>query len=297
MVNLKQLLAATDLSAPSRHAVDRGFRIASATGASYSVMHAIELDMIDALRELIGDDTADVKQKLENQARKQLSTLLTDPTHNQGVSAKPVIVSGPPLASIVANADALQADLLILGVRGEDYLRRLLLGTTASRLLRKTTRHPILVVKQPPYAPYRRLLVPVDFSPVSVKSIRLGRWLAPDAEIVLLHAFEVPFESKLSFAGVEEAQIARYRVAARNDAMKRVHHLASLAGLEVGDYTPLVMLGDPSQHAIAQEQELGCDLIVMGKHGTSVTEELLLGSVTQHVLAESQSDVLIAVDA
>jgi hypothetical protein len=29
------------------------------------------------------------------------------------------------------------------------------------------------------------------------------------------------------------------------------------------------------------------------KHGTQVIEELLLGSVTRHVLAESRSDVLV----
>jgi len=34
----------------------------------------------------------------------------------------------------------------------------------------------------------------------------------------------------------------------------------------------------------------------MGKHGTNVTEELLLGSVTKQVLAESRSDVLVVVD-
>ena len=34
----------------------------------------------------------------------------------------------------------------------------------------------------------------------------------------------------------------------------------------------------------------------MGKHGTNVTEELLLGSVTKHVLAETKSDMLVVVD-
>jgi nucleotide-binding universal stress UspA family protein len=31
----------------------------------------------------------------------------------------------------------------------------------------------------------------------------------------------------------------------------------------------------------------------MGKHGTYLTEELLLSSVTKHVLDESQCDVLV----
>ncbi len=33
----------------------------------------------------------------------------------------------------------------------------------------------------------------------------------------------------------------------------------------------------------------------MGKHGENFLEELLLGSVTKHVLAESQGDVLVSV--
>lgn len=296
MIKLNQLLAATDLSAPSRHAVDRGFRIAATTGASYSVMHAIELDAIDALQEWIGEGSVNVKRQLENQAQESISHLLHDATHNLGVTANAVIVSGSPVSAIANNADTMDADLLILGMRGEDYLRHLILGSTASRLLRKTIRHPILVVKQPPYASYRRLLISIDFSPVSVKSIKLGRLIAPAADIILLHAFEVPFEGKLSYAGVNDEVIGRYRVAARNDAMQRMRQVADLAGLEVGGYTPVVVRGDASQQAIIQEQELDCDLIVMGKHGQNVTEELLLGSVTQRVLEQSQCDVLVAVD-
>ncbi len=296
MIKLDQLLAATDLSAPSRHAVDRGFRIAATTGASYSVMHAIELDAVDVMREWIGEGSFEVKRQLENQAQESISDLLNDVAHNQGVCANAVIVSGSPVSAIANSADAMNADLLILGMRGEDYLRHLILGSTASRLLRKTIRHPVLVVKQPPYASYRRLLIPIDFSPVSVKSIKLGRLLAPAADIVLLHAFEVPFEGKLSYAGVEDDVIGRYRVAARNDAMQRMRHLADTAGLDLGGYTPIVVRGDASQQAIIQEQELDCDLIVMGKHGKNVTEELLLGSVTQRVLEQCQSDVLVTVD-
>ena len=33
----------------------------------------------------------------------------------------------------------------------------------------------------------------------------------------------------------------------------------------------------------------------MGKHGEGMLEELFLGSVTKHVLAESQGDVLVSV--
>jgi len=291
-----RILAATDLSAPARHAVERGFQIAAATGARYSVMHALELDAIDSLREWLGEDSTRVKRQIEEQARESLAHLLADPARNRGVAADAIIASGPPLATILAEADAIDADLLVLGARGNDFMRRLLLGSTASRLLRKASGHAVLVVKQAPHEAYRRLLIPVDFSPVSARAIEFARQLAPAADIFLLHAFEAPFEGKLAFAGVEDDVMQRYRAAAREDALRRMRHLAEMAGLASGDYAPLVVHGGASQQAIAQEQELDCDLIVIGKHGRHVTEELLLGSVTKHVLAESECDVLVIGD-
>ncbi len=55
-----------------------------------------------------------------------------------------------------------------------------------------------------------------------------------------------------------------------------------------------VLHGDASVSILTLEQELDCDLIILGKHGQGVLEELLLGSVTKHILAESSCDVLVA---
>ena len=293
MKPLARILAATDLSAPARHAVERGFRIAAAARAEYWVMHAQALDTMDALREWLGDDLTQAKQKLEEQARETLLQQLADPARQHGVTAQPRIVAGTPLATIVEQADALAIDLLVLGARGGDFLRHYLLGSTASRLLRKSRSHPVLIVKQAPREAYRRALIPVDFSPLSVRAIELTRLIAPDADIVLLHAYEAPFEGKLTYAGVDAAVIQHYRDAAREEALRNMRRVAAEAGLAIGDYSPLVVHGDPSQQVIEQEQERDCDLIVMGKHGLNMTEELLLGSVTKHVLAEAQSDVLV----
>lgn len=52
--------------------------------------------------------------------------------------------------------------------------------------------------------------------------------------------------------------------------------------------------GDASLCIIEQEQEQDCNLIVIGKHGQNMAKELLLGSVTKHVLAESTGDVLVS---
>lgn len=73
------LLAATDLSAPARHAVERGFRLAATLGARYSVLHALELDAVDAMRAWLGADLDSIKHKLEDQARETLAQQLALP--------------------------------------------------------------------------------------------------------------------------------------------------------------------------------------------------------------------------
>ena len=56
MGKIKHVFAATDLSECALHAVDRGFQIARATGARYTVMHALGLDALGPLKDLFGDN-------------------------------------------------------------------------------------------------------------------------------------------------------------------------------------------------------------------------------------------------
>jgi len=293
MTLLSKVLAATDLSEPAMHAVERGFQIAAQNQAQYNVIHALELDILDALREWMGEDVSSLKEKLENDARSSLQQLATDAGKRYGVKAETAVISGPHLAMISSYVEQSHAELLVIGERGQDFLRHHLLGSTASRLIRKSVKHPVLVVKQPPHEPYKRVLIPIDFSMTSAAAVKFCRRLAPDAAIILLHAFEVPFEGKIAYAGVDEDIVKQYRIATRDRALANIRAVADSAGLDIGSYTPLIVHGDPSQTVIDQEQKFDADLIIMGKHGKNFTEELLLGSVTKHILAESQCDVLV----
>jgi len=291
-----RILAATDLSAPARHAVERAFHLAASSDSELYLLHAMELGSLDSLREMIGDDVLAVKVALNSDAHTHLEQLTGDPAINRGVTVRRCVAEGNPLATIASEIEALDASLVVLGARGDSFLRHALLGSTAARLLRKSTRRPVLVVKQPPHEAYRSVLVAVDFSPVSLQAIRTARLLAPAANLVLLHAFELPFEGKLVFAGVEEQVIRQHVTTDSETRRKRLHDLATVAGLAQIDYSVRVIHGDPAQQIIAMEQEYDCDLIVVGKHGSHIMEELLLGSVTKHVLAESQCDVLVICD-
>lgn len=295
MKHIHHIFAATDLSEPSLHAVDRGFALARITSAQFTVMHALGLDALGPLRDLIGEQAGEVAHKAVQHQREVLEAITSDPARHQGVSAHIQIEEGLATMVVPAYASATESDLVIVGARGESTLRRLLLGSTASRLLRKS-KCPVLVVKTPGRTPYRRVLIPIDFSRGSRWSIDIACELAPGADLVLMHVFDVPFEGMLQYAGVSQDVIYQYRIEARERSLRQLHQLAAQAGLSREQYTPLVDYGDAVQLILSQQAHYGCDLLVMGKHGTHVTEELLLGSVTKRVLSETEVDVLVVVD-
>lgn len=288
-----RILAATDLSAPARHAVERAALVSKEMRSTLDLLHVANLAPLERLRQLMGATPADMERRLLDTASQKLRDLAATLEQRFGVTADTHVVAGSLLAELTKKADSLAADLLVCGAKGESIVRHYTLGTTAARMLSKA-KCPVLVVKQPPREPYRRLLVPVDFSPSSLPAIRHARSIAPCAGIVLLHVFDVPFEGYMRYASVDEDIINDYRIAARQEATQKLNDLCIEAELDSYCVNQVVMHGDPPLHIIEQEQEWDCDLIVMGKHGESLLEEFLLGSVTKHVLSESQGDVLVS---
>lgn len=294
MTRINRLLAATDLSAPARHAAERAALLANLHGATLDLLHVTAAGPLDKLRRLVREIPVEAEQRLLDAVREDLRQLAASLQHHHGVAAGIHVVTGAVVPRLNERADAMGADMVVLGARGAGFMQHLLLGSTAEKMLSRATR-PLLVVKQPPHENYRRLLVPVDFSPASLPSLRIARAVAPMAEIVLLHAFDVPFEGKLRLAGVPEDTVVQYRTAAREEALQRMRQLLADAGILPEAALLLVQHGDPWRHIIEQEQEQDCDLIVMGRRGESPLEEFLLGSVTKHVLADCQGDVLVSV--
>jgi len=294
MIDFNRVLAVTDLSVPARHAVQRAAMVCKDTAATLELLHVANLAPLERLRQLMGTAGVELEQQVLDVARQRLQELAAELGQRFHIAAAADVVTGSLLTELTRKIDSLPADLLVCGSKGESLIRRFMLGTTALRLL-STATCPILVVKHMPHEPYQRLLVPVDFSPSSLRTIDLARNIAPHATIVLLHAFEVPFEGHLRYAAVDDDTIHRYRTIAKQEATQKLHALYEKAGLDPTCASIVVLHGDPSLRIVEQEREQECDLIVMGKHGDNRIEDLLLGTVTKHVLAECQNDILVSV--
>jgi len=290
MSPLKHVLVATDLSPYARNAAERAAYLSKAQQASLDLLYVANPAPFERLKQLVVPDDDLLKRVLDS-AGEKIRALAAMLFQRYDISAGVQVANGSVITEINRVVQDKHSNLLVCGARGQSLARRLLLGSTVQKMLNRMP-CPLLVVKPAPRDAYRTVLVPVDFSPVSLRTIALARTIAPQAEIILMHVYEAPFEGSMRFAHIDHDTLTHYRNVIRKDAVAQLAALSEAAG--VPEARQILVHGDPGWRISEQELELECDLIVVGKQGASALEELLVGSVTKHVLNESQCDVLVS---
>ena len=290
---MTSIVAATDLSNLSRHALRRSAQLAADTGAGLSLVHALVSTALDDLRGW-GPDGAAAATAVEAAARQQLHALALELQQTHTIPVREHVAFGHPVIAVTEYAGDSDADLIVTGTRGTGFFRGVVVGSTAERIARRASR-PVLMVRQSPHGAYRRVLVPIDFSPSSIGAIDLARRIAPQATLVLMHAVELPYEGKLRLAGVSDASIVGHRDTARHDALQKLQDVAAGSGVPAEQVRVVAVAGgDPWMLIVQEEEEQDCDLVVIGKQGRHALGELLLGSTARMVIAECTSDVLLS---
>lgn len=139
-----KLLVAHDGSAKADKALDVAADIAGKFGASVAVVNVVP-DLCLSSEE-IGEESCElVSQSLSDEAggsmRKVMSRLA-----EKGVKAELLVKEGRPADAILDAADAIDADLIVIGSTGKHGAIRMLMGSVSSRVAEYSTRS-VLIVK------------------------------------------------------------------------------------------------------------------------------------------------------
>lgn len=144
-------------------------------------------------------------------------------------------------------------------------------------------------------APYQRILVPVDFSDcaneVVEQAIELARPIG--ATIFLVHALERTVGLRRS-APVADSKGAVHSVEStvREAAAKLLPKFVRQARDSGVEADARIVEGLPADVVLDLAKQLPADLIVMGTHGRTGLERLVLGSVAETVLRRADVPVL-----
>jgi len=139
---------------------------------------------------------------------------------------------------------------------------------------------------------YKRILIPTDGSTPSETAVKVGLELAKSlgAEATLLYVVE-PVMARI-LIGPETIpyypDLTRDLELAGKQALERAEGFAQYLGVPV---RAELKQGNATQ--VIVEEAASHDLVVMGTHGRSGLDRLLLGSVTQRVLQRCPKPVLV----
>jgi universal stress protein E len=264
------LMVCRDGSAEAANAVSQTLALAGACGGQVYVLTVIEI--VPEFEAAVPD----LRAQLERQAREDMAAIEAQAA-SLGAAVKTMIChSQLPYAAIIADAEKVGADVIIMGRSGRSAMSRLLMGSVTSRVIGHSPLN-VLVVPAGAALGFGRLLVASDGSPYSEAAWREALRLARSAEEVQLYALS---------AAREEGEII--------EAQEIVQRLLAAANQEGISLTGVLPQGQQPDDAIVQAALRNqVELIIIGSHGRTGFKRLLLGSVAERVIGQAQCPVLV----
>lgn len=138
----------------------------------------------------------------------------------------------------------------------------------------------------------KRILVPTDFSEHAEDALKVASQIARknDSEIIILHMLELPSQMNDAILGGASIPETMLFMKKANEMLDEVSSRPFLDNIQV---TEIVKIDKPIHGIIQVTKDYNADLIIMGSHGSSGVEELLIGSNTEKVVRNSEIPVLV----
>lgn len=189
MKELKTILFPTDFTEDAAKAYTYALKVAARTGAKLHLLHVIEEPFDFATRV---EETVDA---LIEEAEAHFEQLIEEARQDEEfehIHIEPRIIRGKPYGVINQTAEEIEADLLIMGTKGESSLKRILYGNVTSDVI-LDTQIPVMTIPINSKKPYLdRFLFATDFRPKDMEALHSTVMLAKafDAEVHVLHVSE-----------------------------------------------------------------------------------------------------------
>ncbi|WP_247007099.1 universal stress protein [Halorientalis litorea] len=270
-----RVVYATDLSAASEAAIENETCLNCLGRIGVETFHLVTVIPSNVHAGMPGMNFEERRQRGLDRYRRVIE--------DAGFEVETHVVRGTPHRRINGIAEAVRADLTLVGSRGQSPLENRVIGSTARNLAR-TTVVPLVVnrVERADDDPevlrehlFQRILYATDFSENAERAF--------DAFSYLRHA-------------TEEATLVHVESPKEPPAADTREELADLADtLEQWDIETETRVGqgDPADEILAVEDEVTPSTVLLGSRGQSRLRRLLLGSVSEEIVARAAGNVFL----
>jgi nucleotide-binding universal stress UspA family protein len=205
------------------------------------------------------------------------------------------VMKGGVREALLQAAEEWKADLIVLGARGLNGVKRALLGSVSLSVAREA-RCAVMIVKGAAKA-FQRVVVGLDGSEHSLHALSFmaSLPLAADTELLLVGVAEkthlprsaphlVADQLRAFIAEVDEEEKTR-KQQILVDAEKTINRKGRVQLRSV--------VGNPPDEIVTVAKTTGAQLIVLGSRGIGPLQRFVLGSVSESVLLQSECTVMI----
>jgi nucleotide-binding universal stress UspA family protein len=274
----KNILVAVDGSTHAKAAVEYGARLAAKLGARVELLHVIERRLL--VGDFITHFTEVFRHKIDGSFAEWVERYYLE--YGQGLVERArqhclslgatdcdvAVETGKAAKQIISHAK--EADLLVMGQRGESEEHEVLfIGSVAARVLHdvKTT----ALVVQPPVREWRRALLAYDGTPAARRAMEILGNMAVTLKLQVDAVHWIEKDKDPNCLKEAEEYLSQLPVS------YEIHYLR-------GDSHEVIL-----QHA----SEKGCDLLAMGAFTNLISDALARGTATETILRLSQIPALI----
>lgn len=226
--------------------------------------------------------TPDLESPLVQDLHKQEKTAVVDRlltvrsrAEAEGVSCEILLGHGDdPYTEIVDQAEVSSMDLIVMGRREKSDLLRAMLGSTTEKVIGHTS-SDVMVVPREGRIEGKGIVLPVDGSRNSDTAAVTVLNLVKQCEVPVT-IISVAIDERL-----------------RDDAESLAKQVQTLMAQSDVKADVDVRVGQPDMAIVDCAREHGADLIVMGSHGRTGLERLLVGSVSERVIGNADCPVMV----
>jgi nucleotide-binding universal stress UspA family protein len=294
------ILVATDFSEHAGAALGRAIDIAEATGAAVSAVHVVS----DVTSTVPGTSFAghwrippgDIKKaekELCRQAEKRLAAWIT-PFRKQAPKLRTEVLVGVPFVEIIRVVRKQKYDLVLAGTRGLSTVGRMLVGSTAERLVRNCP-CPVWIVKPQHEWPVHSILVPLNCTRASSKILEIACAMAQYArsKLTVLHVLNVPTAEVAPLPkAVAAMDVRSQRKFLRQAAATELNELVTRYASPLTGIVQQLGIGNPWQVIVRTANRLDAGLIVMGTVGRTGIPGFIIGNTAEKVLRHCDRSIL-----
>jgi nucleotide-binding universal stress UspA family protein len=274
---MEKLMVATDGSEYSGSAIREAINLAKICS---SKLYAVSVVKTNPEFE---DLVPMVIEKIEREAREHLESV-KDKASREGIDCEIIVNRDEePYQNIIDEATRNHVNMIIVGTHGRTGLKRLMMGSVTAKVIGHAPCN-VLVVPLDAKVECRNILIATDGSKYSDAAASEAIGIAKRCAGSLIVISVVYADKEIVLPEDDEDMIS---------ARDNVNKIIDIAGKEGIKTEALTVQDKPYEGIVGAAKQKHADLIIVGSHGRTGIERLLMGSVTERVIGHSKSAVLV----